>query len=207
MSPSPRSSESNLVAHATEPAPGPTVLARVPLVTPDTWPYLCGTPRHTKIMEWLRKHGIDPAYVSSGDPLSVATSSDGTQLIEYTQYLVTAEGHRYLDPKDRTIAAKETRLTPARTPPPRPKRADITTHVLLQAIHDHATRPVPPGKYRWEIPGAWWALCTVYPEKVVTAAYMREDDCGHLECGVSLRTSWLTDKGTARLAELGSVPV
>ncbi|MFW3477427.1 hypothetical protein [Streptomyces microflavus] len=51
-------------------------------------------------------------------------------------------------------------------------------------------------------PGAWWTLCTVYPENVVNAAYAREDDRGHLDCGVSLRTSWLTDKGAACLAAL-----
>ncbi|MET9055240.1 hypothetical protein ABZW50_29245 [Streptomyces bacillaris] len=193
-------------AHATEPAPQPTITSRVSLVTPETWPYICGTPRDAKLQTWLREHGIEPAHVSSDDPVSLVTRSDGTRLIEYTQYLVTAAGHRYLDPKDDTVAAKETRLALVQAPPPRAKRADITTHALLQAIHDHRTRPVPPGKYRWEIPGAWWALCTVYPEKVVTAAYVREDDRGHLECGVSLRTSWLTEKGATRLEELQGEP-
>ncbi|MFF6931533.1 hypothetical protein [Streptomyces californicus] len=194
-------------AHAEVPTDESFIVAKTALATPESWPYICGTPRHTKLLDWLRTHDIEPSCVSSDDPLSLATGSDGTRLIEYTQYLVTAEGHRYLDPKDRTVAAKETRRAPVKTDPPRPKRADITTLALLQAIHDHATRPVPLGKYRWEIPGAWWTLCTVYPEKVVTAAYVREDDRGHLECGVSLRTSWLTDEGRARLVELRGAPI
>ncbi|WP_399554232.1 hypothetical protein OG582_40620 (plasmid) [Streptomyces anulatus] len=174
---------------------------RVLLFTPETWPYLRGTPRDTKLQAWVREHGIDPKNVTL-DPISIVTTADGTQLIEYTEFLRNADGHKYADPKNADQVAKEVRHVPLRTAPPAPKRADITTLALLQAIHDHRTRPVPPGKYRWEMPGAWWTLCTVYPEKVVTAAYVREDDRGYLECGVSLRTSWLTDKGAARLAEL-----
>lgn len=172
------------------------------LVTPETWPYLCGTPRDAKLQAWLREHAIDPKGVSVHEPISVITDPDGTQMIEYAEFLVNADGRRYADPSDPTEVAREILRIPLRTPPPPPKRSDITTLALLQAIHDHRTRPVPPGKYRWEMPGAWWTLCTVYPEKVVTAAYEREDDRGYLDCGVSLRTSWLTDKGAARLAAL-----
>lgn len=181
--------------------------ARTNLVTPETWPYLRGTPRDTKLQAWLREHEIEPNGVSVHDPVSILTEADGTQLIEYTVFLLTADGHRYVDPNDRTRAASETRRTALRTSPPRPKRADITTLALLQAIHDHRSRPIPPGKHSWDVPGPWWTLCTVYPENVVNAAYIREDDRGHLECGVSLRTSWLTDKGRARLVELRGAPL
>ncbi|WP_037825072.1 MULTISPECIES: hypothetical protein [unclassified Streptomyces] len=187
------------------PAPEPADIQAL-LATPETWPYLLGAPRNAKLQAWVREHGIDPSNVAL-DPISIVTTVDGTQLIEYTEFLRNGEGHRYVDPDNPTEAATEIRRVPLNAPPPRPKRADITTLALLQAIHDHRTRPVPPGKYRWEIPGAWWTLCTVYPEKVVTAAYEREDDRGHLECGVSLRTSWLTDKGRARLVELRGAPL
>lgn len=176
------------------------------LSTPQTWSYICGTPRHAKLQDWLRTHDIDPKNVPIHDPVSVITDPDGAQVIQYSEFLRDADGRRYVDPARHNEAATVMRHVPLRTPPPRPKRSDITTRALLQAIHDHATRPVPPGKYRWELPGAWWTLCTVYPEKVVTAAYIREDDRGHLDCGVSLRTSWLTDKGHAELARLKEGP-
>ncbi|MEU1327199.1 hypothetical protein [Streptomyces microflavus] len=178
-----------------------TADTRVLLATPETWPYLLGTPRNTKLQAWVREHGIDPKDVAL-DPISIVTDPDGTQLIEYTEFLRNADGHRYVDPDQPNQAAKAVRHVPLRTAPPAPKRADITTLALLQAIHDHRGRPVTPGDYRGALLGAWWTLCTVYPENVVNAAYVREDDRGHLDCGVSLRTSWLTDKGAARLAEL-----
>lgn len=40
------------------------------------------------------------------------------------------------------------------------------------------------------------------PEKVVYSAMEREEKNGYLECGVSLRTAWLTDKGKSMLSEL-----
>ncbi|WP_093803972.1 hypothetical protein [Streptomyces sp. Wb2n-11] len=172
------------------------------LVTPETWPYIAGTPRHKALNAWLADNGIDPADVSVDEPLSIITTPDGTQAIHHTVHLRNATGHRYVTPESPNQPASEARSTPLKTRPPQPKRSDITTLALLTAIDDHATREVPLGKYRWELPGAWWILGTAYPEKVVTAAYIREDDRGHLECGVSLRTSWLTDKGHAKLAEL-----
>ncbi|MCX4606796.1 hypothetical protein OG402_40945 [Streptomyces anulatus] len=183
------------------PSPEPAE-SQVLLVTPETWPYLRGTPRDAKLQAWLSEHGIEPKGVSVQDPVSIVTEPDGTQLIEYAEFLVNADGRRYIDPDQPNWPAKAVRRVPLRTAPPSPKRADITTRALLQAIHDHRGRPVTPGTYRGALLGAWWTLCIVYPEKVVTAAYEREDDRGHLECGVSLRTSWLTDKGAARLAEL-----
>lgn len=42
------------------------------------------------------------------------------------------------------------------------------------------------------------------PPKVARAAIDREYKRGLLECGVSDRTGWLTDKGRARLAEIES---
>ncbi|MDX3343431.1 hypothetical protein PV409_36340 [Streptomyces sp. ME02-6979.5a] len=187
------------------PSPEPAE-SQVFLATPETWPYLLGTPRNTKLQAWVREHRIDPSNVAL-DPISTVTTADGTQLIEYTEFLRNAEGHRYVDPENRSEAATEIRRVPLRTAPPPPKRSDITTRAVLQAIHDHRGRPRTPGTYRGALLGAWWTLCTVYPEKVVTAAYEREDDRGYLECGVSLRTSWLTDKGRARLVELRGAPL
>ena len=184
-----------------EPA-NPTVL----LVTPEAWPYICGTPRHAKLQTWLCEHDVEPKGVSVHDPISIATDPDGAQVIEYSEFLVDADGHRYLDPDRPNEPARAVRHAPLRTPPPEPKRADITTLALLSAIDDHRTRREQSGPAPRELPGAWWTLCTVYPEKVVTAAYNREDDRGHLECGVSLRTSWLTDKGQAELARLKEGP-
>ena len=141
------------------------------------------------------------------DPTRIVTDLAGAQVIKYTEFLVDADGRRYIDPDQPNQPAKAVRHVPLRTAPPPSKRADIATRALLQAIHDHRGRPVTPGTYRGALRGAWWVLCTVYPEKVVTAAYVREDGRGYLECGVSLRTSWLTDEGRARLVKLRGAPL
>lgn len=187
------------------PSPEPAD-STVLLVTPEAWPYIFGTPRHTKLQAWLRDHDIDPKGVSVQEAPRIVTEPDGTQTIEYSEFLVNAEGHRYVDPDHLAEVAKAVRRVPLRTPPPEPKRSDITTLALLSAIDDHRTRREQTGAAPWELPGAWWTLCAVYPEKVVTAAYAREEDSGHLDCGVSLRTAWLTDKGQAELAKLKEGP-
>jgi hypothetical protein len=44
---------------------------------------------------------------------------------------------------------------------------------------------------------------TGVPEKVAHAAMERAYDHGLIECGVSIRSGWLTDKGVAMLAKTG----
>jgi len=75
----------------------------------------------------------------------------------------------------------------------RPKAADISERAVLAAIRDfHAHKGLPP-------PDESLGL----PLKVVEAKFRKLERRGLIECGVSLRTAWLTDAGKARLAELG----
>jgi len=75
------------------------------------------------------------------------------------------------------------------------KRSDIPTLAVLEAADKaHTERRMMTWEYISEKTGA--------PKKVIYAAMEREDDNGYLEWGVSLRTSWLTDEGEAKLREL-----
>lgn len=185
------------------------------LVTPAAWPYICGTPRHQALQLWLTDHDIDPNSVSVHDPVSIVTAPDGSQTIHYTAFLTNASGHRYIDPSTPNEAAREKCTAPLRTPPPAPKHSDITTLALLAAIDDHQKAfDASTGWARIELPTPWRTLCTVYPEKVVDAAYAREADCGHLDYGTCAcltkcdlcRSNGvptrLTVEGLARLTEL-----
>ena len=75
------------------------------------------------------------------------------------------------------------------------KRSDISTLVILEAADKaHTERLMMTWEYIQAGTGA--------PEKVIYAAMEREDNRGYLWCGVSLRTSGLTDDGMAKLREL-----
>jgi hypothetical protein len=71
------------------------------------------------------------------------------------------------------------------------KTSDITQQQVLEAF-------AKKGGFRDE------ALIreTGAPPKVVEAAMMREERLGNIDCGVSLRSGWLTNQGKATLAEL-----
>lgn len=73
---------------------------------------------------------------------------------------------------------------------------DIDTKTVLLACHDfHSDFDFrAPWKIIMEETGA--------PEKVVYSAMEREEKRGYLECGVSLRTAWLTDEGMTMLSQL-----
>ncbi|MGW2582945.1 hypothetical protein ACWCYZ_16690 [Streptomyces virginiae] len=73
------------------------------------------------------------------------------------------------------------------------KRSDLTTTTLLTAIEAHG-------------PGAFAVLTVGYPPKVVHAAYDRDLRRGLLECGVSLRTAWLSPSGRWYLARKRGTP-
>lgn len=60
------------------------------------------------------------------------------------------------------------------------KRSNVTTSAVLAAVAER---------------NRCAALFDQYPEKVVLAALEREDRRGLIECGVSLRTAWLTPAG------------
>lgn len=185
------------------------------LVTPETWPYIVGTPRHKALSAWLAENDIKTTDVSVDEPLSIITAPDGTQTIHYTAHLRNAGGHKFVDPERQNRPASEARSTPLKTRPPRPKLSDITTLALLTAIEDHQRAfKASTGWASIRMLTPWRTLSTVYPEKVVAAAYTREATRGHLEygacpclrkCDLCLRNgkaAWLTDEGLTKLAEL-----
>jgi hypothetical protein len=173
------------------------------LSTPDAWPYLMDTPRQPKLAAWIDSHGIDHANVCVDRDVAIV-QTDAGPVIDYWVYLRDGTGHRYRDPNDPDQAAMEHRQTPCTTPPPAPKRSDLTTRAVLQCIADRkALRDAVPLMEAITIPKAWDVLCQVYPEKVVAAAYERENDRDLLDYGVNITWSFLTAEGAARLIELG----
>lgn len=173
------------------------------LMTPATWPYICATPRHTALNSWLTANSIDPAVVPVTTDLKVIYTSDGP-VIDHYVYLRNADGHLYVDPANTDQAAMEHRLLPCTTSPPTAKRSDITTLALLQCIADRsALRQAVAIEDAMRIPTAWGLLCEVYPDKVVTAAFFRENDRGLLDYGINVTYSFLTAEGVKRLHDLG----
>ena len=74
------------------------------------------------------------------------------------------------------------------------KRSDITTEQVLNVYARPLEERYPVDEVISAETGA--------PIKVVWSAICREEDNGHLDCGVNLRGGWLTDKGKQALAEL-----
>lgn len=69
------------------------------------------------------------------------------------------------------------------------KRSDITTYQVIKAcykFHKEGDDRSP-----WEI----LLKETNAPVKVIYAAMLRDESNGYIECGVSVRTAWPTDKG------------
>lgn len=71
---------------------------------------------------------------------------------------------------------------------------DITDLQIVRAVQAFRDRDL-------ELPWPYEALSmeTGQPEKVCYRAMERAERRGYLECGVSLRTAWLTEKGAALL--------
>lgn len=173
------------------------------LCSAETWPYIAGTPRHTALMAWLRWNDVDPKDVTVTDDLKVVHAS-GDPVIDHYVHLRNSDGCLYVDPNNPGRPAQEHRTALCAVPPPRAKRGDITTRALLQCIVDrHALRSAVPLMDSLAIPNAWDLLCTVYPEKVVAAAFFRENDRDLLDYGINVSHSFITPAGEARLIELG----
>jgi hypothetical protein len=83
---------------------------------PAMWPRLVETGQREELCEWLRANGINPDCVPIHNEISVETSANSTGLIQYTAYLLTADGHKYLDPET-DDAAQEQRTVPLVAPP------------------------------------------------------------------------------------------
>lgn len=73
---------------------------------------------------------------------------------------------------------------------------DIPLKTILQLIYDHDKKRTK--LFAYEV-----LIGQGIPEKVVYAKYDNIDSKGYVNCGVSLRTGWLTQKGIDRLKELG----
>lgn len=79
----------------------------------------------------------------------------------------------------------------------KPKAADIPDVEILSLIDAHSRDRSPP--WAFEV-----LMARGIPEKVVYAKYRQLDRRKPriIECGVSLRTAWLTDEGRRLLATL-----
>jgi len=71
------------------------------------------------------------------------------------------------------------------------KRSDVTTAMVLGAIDRHG---------RFGGHAAFGSLAARFPHKVVHAAWLREDNRGHIDWGTSILGAWLTDEGRQALA-------
>ncbi|QKW31480.1 hypothetical protein HUT11_35545 (plasmid) [Streptomyces seoulensis] len=175
------------------------------LTTAETWPYICGTPRRIALNAWLTTNGISPHDIPVTTDLKVVESADGP-VVDHYAFLRNADGFRYVDPNDPDQVAMEHRQLPCETLPPKSKRSDITTLALLQCITDRtALRQAMPLEDAIRTPTAWELLCTVYPDKVVTAALFREVDRDLLDYGINVTYSFLTAEGVTRFLELGGI--
>lgn len=67
-------------------------------------------------------------------------------------------------------------------------RKDVPTILVLKAYEEYQ-------KYRNEFPYEILSKWTGQPEKVCYRAMERDCAKGYIECGVSLRTGWLTEEG------------
>lgn len=66
------------------------------------------------------------------------------------------------------------------------KRSDITTEMVLRAVHEHYM-------------DAYEHLASRFPSKVVIAAFYRDTDRGLIDYGVSVTRPFLTPEGRAVL--------
>lgn len=73
------------------------------------------------------------------------------------------------------------------------KREHITTDYVLRVY-------ARPHEDRYPVDEVI-ARETGAPLKVVWAAMRREEDAGHIDCGVNLRGGWLTEKGKQTLSK------
>jgi hypothetical protein len=81
------------------------------------------------------------------------------------------------------------------------KRSDISDLMVCEA-----TRVFSAGSGLRPMIDLYLLSRTSAPMKVIHAALERAYDRGLIECGVSLRTAWLTDKGKALLNTLTIPP-
>lgn len=75
------------------------------------------------------------------------------------------------------------------------KTADIPSLIVLRAFADRRINGLM-------VDDALAVIFPSAPEKVIWRAMEREEMRGHVDCGVSLRGGWLTEKGIAMLESL-----
>ncbi|WP_057766707.1 hypothetical protein [Cytobacillus praedii] len=73
-------------------------------------------------------------------------------------------------------------------------RKDVPTILVLKAYEEYQ-------KHRNEFPYEILSKWTGEPEKVCYSAMERDRAKGYIECGVSLRTGWLTEEGKEFLSK------
>lgn len=69
-------------------------------------------PTRSQLAQWLADNGVDPAHVSCTRPIAIETAPDGSQVIRYSAFRLTSEGHKQTDPDDPMSPATEQRTTP-----------------------------------------------------------------------------------------------
>lgn len=79
------------------------------------------------------------------------------------------------------------------------KRADISDRDVCRATEAFSVRAFGPCVFIDEILAKYFDGC---PPKVIWSAMERAEDHGLLDCGTSIRTAWLSEKGKALLGTL-----
>lgn len=76
---------------------------------------------------------------------------------------------------------------------------DITDSQVCLAFKQYSTHGAREGKYPYHYLMEWTKEC----EKVCVRAMERAENRGYVDCGVSLRTGWLTEKGKELIGDAG----
>jgi hypothetical protein len=69
------------------------------------------------LCEWLNANGINPNSVPLESSFAI-TEDNGQRVIHYTEFVLTADGHKQVDPEDNTTAWRRKATAPCTVQPP-----------------------------------------------------------------------------------------
>lgn len=70
------------------------------------------------LCEWLTANGIDPTHVPIDSAFAIDDQTDGKRLIRYVEYVLTADGHKQVDPEHPESSWKRPASAPCVVEPP-----------------------------------------------------------------------------------------
>lgn len=72
----------------------------------------------TAMCEWLTANNINIMSVPIDSPFAIAEEPDGQRLIRYTEYVLTDDGRKQIDPEDPELAWLRSASAPCTVEPP-----------------------------------------------------------------------------------------